>query len=113
MSARLYREPEPIGIGSIVIRFSSDGELLDIGQIVGSDESLRSNARWIVFSNGRTRRWHSATILRRLKDWEEAAFVRGAVAALSAVIDEADGDEVAMAATSIALTKLADGSLKP
>lgn len=113
MSARFYREPEPIGIGSIVIRFSSDGELLDIGQIVGADESLRSNARWIVFSNGRTRRWHSATILRRLKDWEEAAFVRGALAALKAMVDASEELPAMREHTSKVLQALADGRLQP
>ena len=32
---RFSREPDPIGIGSIVIRFSMDGQGIDIGQIEG------------------------------------------------------------------------------
>ena len=112
---RFYREPDPIGIGSIVIRFSMDGHGIDIGQIVGADETLRAKARWIVFSGGRTQRWHSATITRKLKDWEEAAFVKGAAAAVEAMVAPCPDHlkvefEAAARAVLEAITK---GSLKP
>lgn len=112
---RFYREPDPIGIGSIVIRFSMDGQGIDIGQIVGADETLRAKARWIVFANGRTQRWHSATITRKLKDWEEAAFVKGAAAAVVAMAAPAP-EHLKMefqAAARAVLEAIAKGSLKP
>lgn len=116
---RFYREPDPIGIGSIVIRFSMDGQGIDIGQIVGADESLRARARWIVFANGRTQRWHSATITRKLKDWEETAFVRGAAAAVLAMAEAAPvppgeiSNPDAVKAARHVLEMIAKGSLKP
>jgi hypothetical protein len=112
---RFYREPDPIGIGSIVIRFSMDGQEIDIGQIVGADESLRARARWIVFANGRTQRWHSATITRKLKDWEEAAFVRGAAAAVMEMVLSAPEPVVQDFQSSArkALEMIGNGRLKP
>jgi len=66
-----------ITVGSIVCRAAGDHGLA-IGQVLAADETLPPGKRWIVLeTNGAERRWHAATIMGRVPDWERAAYLRG------------------------------------
>lgn len=78
--------PSQIGVGSIVVRFANDGTGLDIAQIMAADATLPPGRRWVVLHGGKAEQWHSATILRTMRDWEEVEFTRGAMAAVKAMV---------------------------